>query len=1401
MYKKFRFATIPIILLLFIFLTVGSALAEDTDIYKPKVQHNVMILLDNSGSMGFGVYENDVDYHAFYRYICENSGDWTTSKDAVAGGTNTGAYFYPTSRAMVRDRIYLVSGNIGYVKSSGMTGDPANPNYVWWLNNMVDTGTTINTDGSLSGGRVTVDADGTVLFDGDPLPNNRSLQLHDWQDNYDGSQVDNGFAGLVRAPGYYFSGYFKTSSGTLTKDPDSATTYDGKIVDYFFITGNWMNMQMVYNLEVYVKNAWERAWEYCTLPKENYTPMVSYSLASPNYPNDYPANFDSATDGTANYVIYNGQSGQMKLHFSELILASGDELEIRDGNSTVQTTYTGPVSQSDFWTGWVSGKQITLRFKTDGYADTVAKGWQVDTYQYESSTDYEMSSRLEVSQEAIIEVIESTRGKINWGISVFDQKNNSGSTELAPLNASFNDDTDKQNLINHLESAVADWGTPLGESLQDIFTYFSGKVNQVHRDCNKNFVISLTDGFPSNDTEWGRISGVDFTAAANHDGVQYTADPFQYSSPGNNYYDDVAYYMFSHSYVDQSDVAIEDRRDSADNITVHNIGFCVDQPMLQHTADIQVDQYNQAIGMYLTAYNKAQVINAFHSIGLAIAEYTSYTAPVVSVDETNRVQSGDRIYMALFKPKEDEAWSGNLKKYGLKYGFKSGCDREEEWYVADGSVDSSTGAWIGQEATDCDGYMLANTSSFWSTVDDGGDVEKGGAGEVLKTNIPSPSGAILSGTPSFRNIHTIVGGLDVQISTDTITNADLGVSTDAERYEIINYLYGYTYAANANGSPVYKRGWPLGSIVHSTPKLIDYFDTSYSVTHRYIAVGANDGMLHVFNDDTGEEIYAFVPTEVLDRLQYYDPDLGNENFYTVDGSVNLIRNDKGTLTDKTDDQLLLVFGLRRGGQAYYALDVTSTDPANWTVAGSLNTSTTGMAELGQSWETPKFFKIKTGKTASGYTYKRLLIIPGGYDAGEDRSTNDDYYLTSDHVSAMGRGIFIVDIDTGALLDSSYFSGGAQFVYDETDTGLRSQMKYCFPADPTVILNTDDSLAAAYLTDLYGQVWKVSYDASTIPGKFNLNLIFRTNPMSDQDSAYENRNAFDGYTAGDPDPRGTISFIEDAKNGILNPRRTFYSPEVSYAGNCYTDVPVLYMGTGDRENPTFTGDKTNVGNGIYGFYDAQAYYTEDQKSTYDDLTQLFTEADLLNVTCGALEPDVINVTNSEKNSIYTFLEETAKGWYMLFDANGLSGCPSPDQDGYHTGEKAISPITLFNGVVYAPTYQPAEPAASGDECDYAGQARVYAVKYCDGNAAFDAYSGNNDTTTDAEGNTVEEARFTRRDRYLGVGTQIPSGLAVVIRHGIAEGFISVEGKIVTLDELDFPSGLIPYYWQDTRKFIY
>ncbi|MDP2862212.1 MAG: hypothetical protein Q8N95_05410, partial [Desulfobacterales bacterium] len=432
----------------------------------------------------------------------------------------------------------------------------------------------------------------------------------------------------------------------------------------------------------------------------------------------------------------------------------------------------------------------------------------------------------------------------------------------------------------------------------------------------------------------------------------------------------------------------------------------------------------------------------------------------------------------------------------------------------------------------------------------------------------------------------------------------------------------------------------------------------------------------------------------------------------------------------------------------------------------------------------------------------------GYDVAEDRpiaTANNDYYLTTTHYDTMGRGIFLVDAASGLPLNGTDFSTGSQFAWPATGTptGVMAQMKYCFAADPTVISDSKGFFLAAYLSDLYGQVWKLSREA--LPpegdGKFHLNLIFKMNPMTNQKSDYELRNAFKTWTSGASDPRGTITYMTFP---IVSPRKSFFSPDVSYAGNCFTDVPVLYMGTGDREHPTYVGsssptDKTEK-NGLFSFYDAHAYY-ESIGETYDDVNDYFTEKDLLNVTCGGMEPDVILFSNAVENSqtkanMKTFLRENMKGWYLLFSQ--LSGCYAADNllDVVHNGEKSISPVTLFAKVVYAPTFQPLAPSA--DPCAYNNVARVFAVDYCTGNAVYNFFTAN-DTDDDSDGTiSAEEKKYTRLDRYLAIGDHIPSGVSVVIRHGKAAGFISVGGKIYPLPEIKMPGAMIPVYWREIYK---
>ncbi|RJP82927.1 MAG: hypothetical protein C4522_02285 [Desulfobacteraceae bacterium] len=1437
-----------------------STWADDTDIYKPKVKHNVIILLDTSDSMGYGVYDNDVDYHAFYRYISTDRTKWINSRDAIAGGYGTSAYFYPYTRAMNRTKIYMVYGNIGF--ANGITGDAADPDYVWWISSMVDMKTYITAAGELEdetgknpgetgyAGRVSTEVDATtgetmITIDGRRLPNNQDRKLHDRQENPDGSRVDKGFAGLIRAPGYTFSGYFYKGSGdrnlsvtsassSYTDDPAAAGTYDGKEKDYFLITGNWINMQMVYNLEVEVKNNdWQRAWEVCTFPAANYTPVVDFSMTSPNFPADYYSNYDSMQDGATNYVIYNGEADKIRFHFSDFSLGSGDKIEVYDQSGDYKFDITS--IPADGWSNWVDGGRLVLRFVTDDDAASVSSGWKINAYQYQSKTDYNFFSRLEVASAAMIDVVETTRGKVNWGVMMFTRQG--GKSKAAPpLNPSFNDDQQKQSIINALDSAVASGDSHLGEAMQDVFNEFHSKVNQIHRSCNKNFVITLTDGYPDADDDWIRIPGINFADPAWHDDPphNYTQDPFQYASPNPDYYDDVAHYMYTHSYVDYSDVAEADRKNSPDNILVHNIGFSNDMKLLEHASDV-------GGGIYLTAFSKSQLVNAFYSLGLMIAEYSSYTAPVVSVDEANRVQSGDKLYMALFKPNEDLQWSGNLKKYGLGYGVVTNCGREEDWFVVDKS---------GLPATDCDGNMLQETSSFWSTRNDGGEVEMGGAGQILYNSVPASIGLLeasavestLVGGIPFRNIFTCTSAADVtlkRVATDTITNTELQVLTDADRYKIINFLYGYTYDAHTaatalaagglavEGSPVIKNSWPLGPIIHSSPKLLDYFDSSGVLTHRYIAVGANDGMLHVFDDTNGREIFAFVPTGVLSKMKEYDPALNNLKVYTVDGSPMLMEDKNG--------KKILFFGLRRGGREYYAMNVTSTNPANWTVLGAVSNLTAGMGELALTFAQPGHARIKTGTVtdAEGKTtdvVKNILIIPGGYDANEDKATPEaSYELTPSHKSSMGRAIYIFDLDLGTPISSTYFhtdvampAGQTQFAYpgdawaSTNPTELLAQMKYCFAADPVIITDSNGYMKTMYIVDLYGQVWKMTYalDAAAGQYKFYLYLIFKANPRTDQASAYALRSQFLTWSAGDPDPRGTISFVTDNQDNVDNPRKTFFTPDVSYAGNCYTDVPVLYMGTGDREHPTFIGPESgeHVRNGLYAFYDAHAYrtvvlgqssYTNPTSTDPSDtgfLNDCYSEKDLLNVTCGALEPDIMAGNNAAedaqtKTNIDEFLRNETKGYFIRF--SDFSGCINEGDNAEHYGEKALSPVTLFAKKVFVPTYQPINPSSNNDPCVYDGVARLWAVDYCDGNAAYNLYTGNDTDIVDAEGNTTgeKEAAFTRGDRYVVIGKHIPSGVSIIVREGEASLFVSVGGKIATPVDIDLPLGMIPLYWKE------
>jgi type IV pilus assembly protein PilY1 len=89
---------------------------------------------------------------------------------------------------------------------------------------------------------------------------------------------------------------------------------------------------------------------------------------------------------------------------------------------------------------------------------------------------------------------------------------------------------------------------------------------------------------------------------------------------------------------------------------------------------------------------------------------------------------------------------------------------------------------------------------------------------------------------------------------------------------------------------------------------------------------------------------------------------------------------------------IVVFGQRRGGKNYYALDITDTTNPQylWTFND---------ANLGESWSEPAIGKVKM----SDGTDKWVAFLGGGFD-----TTHTNYDTSGNHIS---ESFFVIDLST------------------------------------------------------------------------------------------------------------------------------------------------------------------------------------------------------------------------------------------------------------------------------------------------------------------------------------------------------------------------------------------------------
>jgi type IV pilus assembly protein PilY1 len=197
----------------------------------------------------------------------------------------------------------------------------------------------------------------------------------------------------------------------------------------------------------------------------------------------------------------------------------------------------------------------------------------------------------------------------------------------------------------------------------------------------------------------------------------------------------------------------------------------------------------------------------------------------------------------------------------------------------------------------------------------------------------------------------------------------------AEQTGIVNYIRGDISKEEAQTNGIYRtrpRGL-LGDIVNSTPVFVSKpnpvlydaamgfpgaasyqaFAAAQATRNGVIWVGSNDGMLHGFDADDGQELYAFIPKSVISGgiKDYASPDY--EHKYFVDGDIAVADVYNGAVW-----KTILVGTMGRGGPGVFALDVTNPTAAGITLLWDHDAA--DIPELGHNLGKPVIAQTASG---------------------------------------------------------------------------------------------------------------------------------------------------------------------------------------------------------------------------------------------------------------------------------------------------------------------------------------------------------------------------------------------------------------------------------------------------------
>ena len=415
-------------------------------------------------------------------------------------------------------------------------------------------------------------------------------------------------------------------------------------------------------------------------------------------------------------------------------------------------------------------------------------------------------------------------------------------------------------------------------------------------------------------------------------------------------------------------------------------------------------------GKFFSAENASDVAYAFQTILKEVGGDSSSSASLAANSTKLQVQEDGStrtvVYQAKFDPKD---WSGQLVAYPVQ---------------GDGSIGSQT--W------DASAALPATASRRIYTLN-------GSAGVEFQ----------------WGNLSTGAG------SQQAMLNQNLSGTTDNCGPERLAYLRGVTTYSGTSGtftcastSVINKfrpRARLLGDIINSNPMYVSSASQGYAALpdaalgkasyaaflefkktrQPLVYVGANDGMLHAFRADTGEELFAVVPKGIYNNLSKLT-DLNYSHLFYVDGSPNANDAYLDNVHSNSGWNTVVVSSLGAGGNSVFAVDATQTDLAYLTASKFMWEYTE--ADMGYTFGQPQMGYLNNGQWAA--------IFGNGHKQ-----------------SGGGAHFYIVDLANGTLIKKISIDPAKGGV----DNGLSS---------PALLdVNGDKTIDYAYAGDLNGNLWK------------------------------------------------------------------------------------------------------------------------------------------------------------------------------------------------------------------------------------------------------------------------------------------------------------------------------------------